>query len=125
MAYEITISSGDLVMEAALNDTTIANKLEGILPITTTTNTWGEEIYFTIPLEEILENPLEIVEEGDLGYWPPGHAFCIFFGVTPASRGTEIRAASAVTVIGKVLGDATRFKEIQPGQVITITLVGQ
>ena len=125
MAYEITISSGDLVMEAALNDTTIANKLEGILPITTTTNTWGEEIYFTIPLEEILENPQEIVEEGDLGYWPPGNAFCIFFGVTPASRGTEIRAASAVTVIGKVLGDATRFKEIQPGQVITITLVGQ
>ena len=125
MAYEITISSGDLVMEAALNDTTIANKLKGILPITTTTNTWGEEIYFTIPLEEILENPQEIVEEGDLGYWPPGNAFCIFFGVTPASRGTEIRAASAVTVIGKVLGDATRFKEIQPGQVITITLVGQ
>ena len=125
MAYEITISSGDLVMEAALNDTTIANTLEGILPITTTINTWGEEIYFTIPLEEILENPQEIVEEGDLGYWPPGHAFCIFFGVTPASRGTEIRAASAVTVIGKVLGDATRFKEIQPGQVITITLVGQ
>jgi len=125
MAYEITISSGDLVMEAALNDTTIANKLEGILPITTTTNTWGEEIYFTIPLEEILENPQEIVEEGDLGYWPPGNAFCIFFGVTPASRGTEIRAASAVTVIGKVLGDTTRFKEIQPGQAITITLVGQ
>ena len=125
MAYEITISSGDLVMEAALNDTTIAKTLEGILPITTTTNTWGEEIYFTIPLEEILENPQEIVEEGDLGYWPPGNAFCIFFGVTPASRGTEIRAASAVTVIGKVLGDATRFKEIQPGQAITITLVGQ
>ena len=123
MAYEITISSGDLVMEAALNDTTIANKLDGILPITTTTHTWGEEIYFTIPLEAILENTQEIVEEGDLGYWPPGHAFCIFFGVTPASRGTEIRAASAV--IGKVLGDATRFKEIQPGQVITITLVGQ
>lgn len=125
MAYEITISSGDLVMEAALNDTTIANKLKGILPITTTTNTWGEEIYFTIPLEEILENPQEIVNEGDLGYWPPGHAFCIFFGVTPASRGTEIRAASAVTVIGKVLGDATRFKEIQRGQAITITLIGQ
>ena len=123
MAYEITISSGDLVMEAALNDNTIANKLEGILPITTTTHTWGEEIYFTIPLEEILENPQEIVEEGDLGYWPPGHAFCIFFGVTPASRGTEIRAASAV--IGKVLGDATRFKEIQPCQAITITLVVQ
>ena len=125
MAYEITISSGDLVMEAALNDTTIANKLKGILPITTTTNTWGEEIYFTIPLEEILENPQEIVNEGDLGYWPPGHAFCIFFGVTPASRGTAIRAASAVTVIGKVLGDATRLKEIQRGQAITITLIGQ
>ena len=75
MAYEITISSGDLVMEAALNDTTIANKLEGILPITTTTHTWGEEIYFTIPLEAILENTQEIVEEGILGIGHQGMHF--------------------------------------------------
>ena len=122
MGYSINISSGDLVIQATLNDTHIVAKLEKILPITTTANTWGDEIYFTIPLEEILENPQEVVEEGDLGDWPPRHAFCIFFGVTPASCGAEIRAASAVTVIGKVLGAARRFKEIQAGDVITAEL---
>ena len=122
MGYSINISSGDLVIQATLNDTHIVAKLEKILPITTTANTWGDEIYFSIPLEGVLENPQEVVEEGDLGYWPPGHAFCIFFGITPASYGAEIRAASAGTVIGKVLGDVRRFKEIQAGDVITAEL---
>ena len=122
MGQQINISSGDLVIQATLNDIHIAAKLKKILPITTIANTWGDEIYFTIPLEEILENPQEMVEEGDLGYWPLRHAFCIFFGVTPASCGAEIRAASAVTVIGKVLGDVRRFKEIQAGDAITAEL---
>ncbi len=122
MEYKIKISSGDIEIDAKLNDTSIAAKLRDILPVTANANTWGDEIYFEIPLEESLENPQEVVEAGDLGYWPPGHAFCIFFGITPASRGTEIRAASSVTVIGKILGDAKIFKKTTSGEPITLEL---
>ena len=67
-----------------------------------------------------LENGQEVVELGDLGYWPPGHAFCIFFGPTPASRGGEIRPASAVTVIGQIQGDAAGFKEAGSGARVVV-----
>lgn len=66
------------------------------------------------------ENAKEVVEKGDLGYWPPGSAFCIFFGPTPASRGSEIRPASAVNVFGKVRGDAAVFKAAKDGDSVTI-----
>ena len=122
MEYKIKISSGDIEIEASLNDTSIAAKLKDILPISANANTWGDEIYFGIPLDESLENPQEVVEAGDIGYWPPGHAFCIFFGITPASRGTEIRAASSVTVIGKVLGDSALFKKVTSGEAIKLEL---
>jgi hypothetical protein len=78
------------------------------------------EIYFGIPLTAGLEDGREVVELGDLGYWPPGRAFCIFFGPTPASRGDEIRPASAVTVIGKVQGDPTVFKQVRSGSPVRI-----
>ena len=61
-----------------------------------------------------------VVEMGDLGYWPPGHAFCIFFGPTPASRGDECRAASVVNVVGKLEGDPTIFKKVRAGTRVTI-----
>jgi uncharacterized protein len=61
---------------------------------------------------------------GDLGYWPPGQAFCIFFGPTPMSRGDEIRPASPVTVVGRVIGDARVFKRVRPGTSVTIEVGG-
>ena len=93
------------------------------MPIEASANTWGDEIYFGIPVEAGLEQGREVVELGDLGYWPPGRAFCIFFGPTPASRGDEIRPAGAVTVIGQVEGDATVFKQVRSGTAITIEMV--
>ena len=63
---------------------------------------------------------LEVVELGDLAYWPPGHAFCIFFGPTPASRGDECRAASPVNVVGKIQGDPGVFKTVRSGTRVTI-----
>jgi len=110
---KIRISVGDLTMEAELNETPTAQKVANALPIRTTFNTWGEEIYFAIPVEADLdESAKEEVELGDLGYWPTGTAFCIFFGQTPMSTPEKIVPASAVNIIGKVLGDATRFKEV-------------
>ena len=90
------------------------------LPIEASANTWGDEIYFSIPVDVGLGNPKEVVNMGDLAYWPPGKAFCIFFGKTPASRGDDIRPASAVNVIGKIEGDPKVFKKVSSGDKIQI-----
>ena len=123
MPRKIRISAGSVQAEAELNDSSVAESIYQALPISASANTWGDEIYFGIPLETEVENGQEVVELGDLGYWPPGHAFCIFFGPTPASRGDEIRAASAVAVIGQVSGDATIFKQVNSGTPINIEAV--
>ena len=118
---KIRINVGDLSMEAELNDTPTARKVAESLPIRTSFNTWGDEIYFAIPVEADLdESAQEVVEVGDLGYWPSGKAFCIFFGQTPMSNPEEIRPASAVNIIGKVIGDATAFKGVMDEREVLI-----
>lgn len=118
---KINITIGKLSMEAELNDTPTGRKIAEALPIRTSFNTWGDEIYFSIPVRAELEDSArEEVELGDLGYWPTGRAFCIFFGPTPMSSGGRIVPASAVNVIGKVVGDATRFKEVMHEREVTI-----
>ena len=69
------------------------------LPFETKVNIWGDEIYFSIPVSLGEENARATVDLGDIGYWPPGQGFCIFFGPTPISRGNEIRPADPVNVI--------------------------
>jgi len=109
----MTIRIGSLTMDAELNDTPTARDIAAALPIRATLHTWGDEIYFAIPVQAELEaSAQEVVAIGDLGYWPPGKAFCIFFGQTPVSQPGKIMPASAVNVVGKVLGDATRFKTV-------------
>ena len=120
MAQTIRITAGLVQVEAVLNDTQTSQAIREVLPTTATANTWGDEIYFGIPVNADLEDGQETV---DLGYWPPGRAFCIFFGPTPASRGNEIRPASAVTVTGKVTGDATRFTGVRSETTVTIEAV--
>jgi uncharacterized protein len=108
-------------MEATLNDTPSARKVAAALPIRASFNTWGDEIYFTIPVDaELDDSAQEVVETGDLGYWPPGQAFCIFFGQTPVSQPGKIMPASAVNLIGKVEGDATRFKDVMRQQHVVL-----
>jgi hypothetical protein len=121
MSKKIKIVVSDLKVEAELNDSKTAQLIWEALPIEGRTNLWGEEIYFAIPVRTGLEQGArEIVSAGELGYWPTGHAFCIFFGKTPASRGDEIRAASDVDVIGKVLGDPKVFLKVKEGIKITL-----
>ena len=108
----IRITVGEVALEAELNDTATAAKIGAALPIRTSFNTWGDEIYFSIPVDaELDDSAQEVVEIGDLGYWPPGSAFCIFFGLTPVSEPGRIMPASAVNVVGRVAGDATLFKQ--------------
>ena len=109
----IVIRIGTLSMEAELNETPTAKKIAAALPLRASFNTWGDEIYFAIPVDADLDDSAQdVVELGALGYWPPGKAWCIFFGQTPVSQPGKIMPASAVTVIGKVLGDATQFKTV-------------
>lgn len=117
---KIVIRVEDLSVNAVLNESKTAQKIWDALPITGSVNTWGDEIYFSIPVNLPLEDAKEVVSEGDLGYWPPGSAFCIFFGLTPASQGDEIRPASPVNVFGRVIDDAKVFKETNSGEKINI-----
>ncbi len=121
MAKKIRILTGELKVEAELNETKTAQLIWESLPIEAETNLWGEEIYFSIPVQTGPEHGArDVVSSGELGYWPPGHAFCIFFGPTPASRGDEIRAASAVNVIGKLLSDPKVLRKAKDGVKITL-----
>ena len=120
MKRNIRIKVGLVEVVAELNDTNTAQAIWKALPVKARVNLWGDEIYFSIPLSLELEAGQELVNIGDLGYWPQGNAFCIFFGPTPMSRGDDIRPASQVTVFGKVIGDATVFKQVASGTEITI-----
>ena len=117
----ITITAGKVSMEAELNDGTTAGLVWEALPIEGRANTWGDEIYFEIPVTADQEpDARQEVEVGTLGYWPVGHAFCIFFGPTPVSRGKRPRAYSPVNILGRVLGDATEFRAVQQGAKVLI-----
>ncbi len=120
----IRIRAGTIEMEADLNDSPTARLVWQALPIEGRANRWGEEIYFSIPVKTGSEaGAQQDVEVGDLGYWPPGSAFCIFFGPTPVSSGSRPRAASPVNLLGKVTGDATRFRQVQDGEKVILEQV--
>jgi len=119
----ITIRVGMISMEAELLDTETSHAVVSRLPITGRVKRWGEEIYFSIPVEmERKDDARDVVEMGEIGYWPEGNAFCIFFGKTPASRGDEIRAASPVNVFGRISGDATLFGSVADGEEIVVVV---
>jgi uncharacterized protein len=116
----IRITAGSIAADGVLDDSTTAGLIWDALPLAVAGETWGDEIYFSIPVKAKPERPRETVDMGDLGYWPPGSAFCIFFGPTPASRGKEIRPASPVNVFGKVVGDPTVFKKVRSGTPVRV-----
>jgi hypothetical protein len=118
---KITISAGGVSLPAELNDGPTALQIWNALPIEGRANRWGDEIYFDIPVKTGQEaSARDEVEVGELGYWPVGHAFCIFFGPTPVSTDERPRAASPVNILGRVVGDATSFRAVKDGQKITI-----
>jgi len=120
MGRKIRIAAGEVEATAELNDSKTAQAIWAALPFTGRVDLWGDEIYFSIPVKLRLEAGQEVVSVGDLGYWPDGNAFCIFFGPTPVSHEGDIRPASPVTVFGKVIGDAAIFTKVVAGTKITI-----
>jgi hypothetical protein len=117
---KIRITAGRVTAEALLNGSRTAEAVWDALPLSVPGETWGDEIYFGIPVKAKAEDARAVVELGDLAYWPPGSAFCIFFGQTPASRGDEIRPASPVNVFGRLLGDPTVFKSVRSGTTVRV-----
>jgi len=99
--------------QGSLNNTKTAENIYKILPIETSGNLWGKEIYFEIPLKMSNEKPTETLKIGDLAYWPEGNCFCLFFGKTPASINDNPRPASPVTVIGNFFGDFTKLNNLK------------
>lgn len=120
MKRQVKIKTDSVIAIAELFNTKATDAIWQALPLESTVNTWGDEIYFRIPVQISLESGQEILDIGDLGYWPPGSAFCIFFGKTPVSSKDEIRAASAVDIFGKVVGDARVFKDVEDGARIVV-----
>ena len=120
MDRTIKIKAGTIEVIAELNETRTAEAIWEALPITGYVNLWGDEIYFSIPVSLEPEDAQELVSLGDLGYWPPGTAFCLFFGPTPMSVGQEIRPASPVNVFGKIIGDTNVLRQVVQGAEITV-----
>ncbi len=122
MARTISIEAGDVVMQAELVDSAAAEAIWEALPFTGQANRWGEEIYFSIGLNlELDSNATDTMEVGSLAYWPPGKAFCIVFGPTPASGSDGVpKLASTGNYIGKVHGEASRFTAVRSGTAVTV-----
>ena len=119
---EITITAGDITIQAQLNESETARRILDILPLEGNANVWGDEIYLSIPLE-LPQSPdaREEMAVGEMAYWPQGNAFCIFFGPTPVSVGDAPRAYSPVNVFGSVTGDATVLKAVADGAPVQVS----
>jgi hypothetical protein len=111
----LRIVAGAVSARATLDGSRTARAVWDALPIEAVVRTWGDEIYFPVPVSLPEDGARAVVALGDLGYWPPGQAFCIFFGSTPASQGDECRPASPVNVFGRVDGDPRVFKSVPAG----------
>ena len=118
---KIRIKTNAVVKEAQLNENETAEAIWEALPIEGVVNRWGDEIYFSIPVQVDLAGDAHAeMDIGDLAYWPPGTAFCIFWGPTPASLGNEPRAASPVNVFAKVEDAPEDFGRVRDGETIVI-----
>jgi len=120
---KIKIIISEIEKYVILNNSPMAESLWSSLPIQGKANRWGDEIYFSIPVKEARGERKSVVEKGDVAFWPPGKAFCIFFGPTPISTEEEIRPASEVILLGKVEGDLTEFKKVKDGEIVQLQKV--
>lgn len=122
MPTEIVIISENVRLEGYLTDTPTARALADALPFSGQAHRWGDEIYFPMPqvVQELDDTATMKVEVGDLAYWPTGRAFCIFFGLTPASVPGEIRPASAVNLVGRITGDPCCLSLVPEGATIRV-----
>ncbi|HID10966.1 MAG TPA: hypothetical protein EYP17_06660 [Candidatus Latescibacteria bacterium] len=122
MAKTLKLKIGDVEATVKLLDNETADKLWEVAPFESSAETWGDEVYFSTPAEVELEGEFarEVVEVGDVGYWPPGRAMCLFFGPTPISHPGEIRPASPVALVGRLSTDPEDLRKVREGDPIRV-----
>jgi uncharacterized protein len=114
MRVRIACEAAGVEVIADLNDSSTSRALAGVMPLEAPAQRWGDELYFTVPVHHDHDRPVDQVESGDVGFWPPGDAFCIFFGQQPVGP---------VNPIGKAIGDATVLRAVEGGQSVRVELV--
>jgi hypothetical protein len=121
----IRFEFGSLTLDAELLDTPTAKALAAALPIESEALTWGEEVYFDVPVRMKREaGARAVVTPGEIAYWPEGPAIAIGFGRTPVSKGDETRLASPVNVFAQALSDVKALKAVRAGTPIKVTAIG-
>lgn len=119
----IRIEFSEFSMVAELMDSSTGQAVREKLPFSSRVNRWGEEIYFSIPVSvELEQDARDVLEKGEIGYWPPGKAMAIFFGPTPASVSNECRAASEVNIFARLKGDLGPLSSVSPGSKVLVCL---
>jgi hypothetical protein len=119
----IRFEFGTLTLEAELLDTPTAKAIAAALPLTSEAMTWGEEVYFEVPVRVAREKDARaVVTPGEIAYWPDGHCIAIGFGRTPISKGDECRLASPCNVFAQAVGDVKTLKPVREGTKIAVAL---
>ena len=119
----IRFDFGSITLEAELLDTPTAQAIATALPLTSSAQTWGEEVYFEVPVKLAREEDARaIITPGEIAYWPDGHCIAIGFGRTPISQGDECRLASPCNIFARAIGDVKALAKVSAGAKVKIAV---